>query len=377
VKTATIVRSQAFATQGEILTLSSWQGLELINPRLLLAAWVATCLVFAATTVGAASKCILVKVADWPVRLERNQLVVDGAINGQKIGVTLDTGAETMILRSAADRLGLTRRQLMGVRLFGIGGESHVDEAVVEEFKIGESTHKNLRMLVAGELDFGDRIDAIVGEDFLGQADVEFDLPHHAVRLFQPKDCEGVLLAYWAAQGANEIAMEPFYSDEPRIVVMVQINGQPTRALLDSGAYASVLDKWAAERLGITPDSPGVLAGGKSGGLGGKSVDFWIAPLQSFSIDGETIRDTTIRFADLWKDATYTAGSRLPRKIEGTPTMLLGADFLRAHRVFVAHSQRKVYFTYEGGPVFQTTRPPGPRSARPAAENPEPSTGGK
>jgi hypothetical protein len=33
--------------------------------------------------------------------------------------------------------------------------------------------------------------------------------------------------------------------------------------------------------------------------------------------------------------------------------MLLGADFLRAHRVYVAHSQRRMYFTYEGGPVFQ------------------------
>jgi tetratricopeptide (TPR) repeat protein len=33
--------------------------------------------------------------------------------------------------------------------------------------------------------------------------------------------------------------------------------------------------------------------------------------------------------------------------------MLLGADFLRAHRVLVAHSQGKMYFTYAGGPVFR------------------------
>ena len=32
--------------------------------------------------------------------------------------------------------------------------------------------------------------------------------------------------------------------------------------------------------------------------------------------------------------------------------MILGVDFLRAHRVYVAHSQRKVHFTYVGGPVF-------------------------
>ena len=53
------------------------------------------------------------------------------------------------------------------------------------------------------------------------------------------------------------------------------------------------------------------------------------------------------------------------------PTMLLGADFLRAHRVLVAHSQRKMYFTYEGGPVFQpraaeARRGTPPESAKPA-----------
>jgi hypothetical protein len=36
--------------------------------------------------------------------------------------------------------------------------------------------------------------------------------------------------------------------------------------------------------------------------------------------------------------------------------MLLGVDFLKAHRVFVAHSQRKIYFTYVGGPIFERAK---------------------
>src|SRR5205814_9303495 len=126
----------------------------------------------------------------------------------------------------------------------------------------------------------------------------------------------------------------------------VQVNGQPMRAQLDSGSRTSILDKSATEQLGITPDSPGVVANAKGGGLGAKSVEFWSAPLQSFAIGNETIRDTTIQFADLLKDATYTpTGSHLPRRVQGTPSVLLGADFLRAHRVLVAHSQHKLYFT--------------------------------
>jgi hypothetical protein len=32
--------------------------------------------------------------------------------------------------------------------------------------------------------------------------------------------------------------------------------------------------------------------------------------------------------------------------------MLIGSDFLRAHRVYIAHSQGKLYFSYVGGTVF-------------------------
>ena len=38
--------------------------------------------------------------------------------------------------------------------------------------------------------------------------------------------------------------------------------------------------------------------------------------------------------------------------------MLLGYDFLRSHRVLVAHSQHRIYFTYSGGPVFARAPPP-------------------
>jgi len=345
----------------------------------LFAALLAAGFALATGTAAAASNCKMLQIADWPVRPGRGIPVVDGAINGQKIGVLLDTGSGTsLIVRSSAERLGLSRQETRGLRVFGIGGETHAQATIVDEFSIGEVTRKNLPFMVAGERDLGKYLDVILGEDFFDQIDVEFDLGHNSVKLFQPKDCEGVSLAYWATQGASEVAMESFLNAGRRIVVQVQVNGQPMQALLDSGSHTSVLDKSTAGQLGITPDSPGVVASAKGGGVGAKSVEFWSAPLQSFTIGNETIRDTPIEFADLWKDATYTpTGSHLPRKVDGTPAVLLGADFLRAHRVLVAHSQRKVYFTYEGGPVFQTTGAPRPRNAPPAAENAKPSTSEK
>ena len=348
--------------------------MKLIKLRHFLAAWVAASLVFAASTVGAASKCTLVKVADWPIRLERNRVMVDGAINGQKIGIILDTGAQrSLILRSATERLRLTRQEVRGYRMFGVGGETHVEAASIDEFSVGSLTRKNWRVIVAGERDFGGDAAFLLGEDLFYQLDIEFDLAHRAVRLFQPKDCDGVSLAYWATDGVSEVTIEAVYEAQPQILLTVQINGQPVQALLDSGAAASVLNKPEAARLGVTPDSPGVVARGSGSGLGGKSVDFWIGPFQSVIIGNEAIKDTNIGFAELWRGAApVPIGSHLPETAGWTPSMLLGADFLNAHRLFIAHSQRKLYFTYEGGPVFQ---PKAPAEAR-RAPTPESDTKG-
>jgi tetratricopeptide (TPR) repeat protein len=49
--------------------------------------------------------------------------------------------------------------------------------------------------------------------------------------------------------------------------------------------------------------------------------------------------------------------------------MLLGDDFFLSHRVYVANSQHKLYFTYNGGPVFALNAP-GKGPATPAAAKP-------
>jgi len=40
----------------------------------------------------------------------------------------------------------------------------------------------------------------------------------------------------------------------------------------------------------------------------------------------------------------------------GDPEMLLGADFLSAHHVLLALSQRRMYFTYNGASLFPSTK---------------------
>jgi hypothetical protein len=244
----------------------------------------------------------------------------------------------------------LVRYKAPGYRAFGVGGETAAEAVTIDEFRIGQAARKNWRVLVAGEHDFSGDVGFILGQDFFQQVDVEFDLANNAVRLYETKDCEAASLAYWTTD-ASMVPMEAGVE----IRLTVSIDGKPVRALLDSGTSFSVLATPDAARLGVTPQTPGVVAGGCVTGLGKKRVDSWIAPFQSFAIGNELIRNPSLRFAELWQHMTYTeTGSRLPTNfaLAGQPDMLLGADFLRAHRVLIAHSQRKMYFSYAGGTVF-------------------------
>jgi len=284
------------------------------------------------------------------VQTARERAILDGHINGKKAGIFVDTGAWTsLIQRAAAIRLGLERTPARGWIVRGVGGETMAELATIDELRIGEATRRGWRVLVAGEHDLGRDISLILGDDFFEQVDVEFDIPHSAIRLFQPQGCDGVSIAYWAKSGAGEVGIEP----GTRIFVRVTIDGHPVRAMLDSGAGRSALALPVARAIGRTPDSPDVQPAGCSAGIGKDLVDSWIAPFETFTIGDETIRNPRLYLTELWKDSSTRTGSRLdPGRSEEPAEMLLGFDFLKTHRVLVSRSQRKLYFTYEGGMVF-------------------------
>ena len=233
--------------------------------------------------VAAAASCKLATVAEWPVRTERNVLLVDGAVNGQPARVLLDTGAtRTLLFRAAATRFNVARTDARRDRMFGVGGETKVEIAFLNEFRVGELKRAPYRMMIAGDRDFG--ADVILGEDFLSLVDVEFDLAHNVVRLFQPQDCDGVALAYWAtaATTVGEVAFDAVQVTNPQIMLDVALDGKKISALLDSGASLSVLDKPAAALLGVTPETPGVIVAGKNAGLGGKLLPVWRSAVPDF-----------------------------------------------------------------------------------------------
>lgn len=315
---------------------------------------IGVCALLAASTAHAGA-CHLQTVGEINVTADGPTMVADGQVNGQPIRLTIDTGSEmTMLFRDSARKLHLALRGEGGDESADIGGERRVYSAQVKSFQVGGAEMRNAELVVTGK-SLGDT-EGVVGEPFLTQTDVEFDLAHGKVRFFRPEGCDGDQVVYWgAAYSVLPLERTPL----AELLVKVKVNGAPVLAQLDTGSDISVLTRGGAARAGLSPSSKGVERGGKISGAGHEKITAYIGDFDSFSFGEETIRHTKLWIADLFHaNKEYDpAMSAIPVKLVDTPDMLIGADFFKSHRVYVSMQQHKVYASYVGGPAFAAADP--------------------
>jgi tetratricopeptide (TPR) repeat protein len=292
-----------------------------------------------------AADCQLVKVAELPVTMAGLRPLVPAKINGKDALFLVDSGAFYSVLNAdAVPKYDLkTYAAPMGFYIQGIGGRQEARVSKVSEFTYAGIPLKNIEFLVSGG-GYAPGASGIIGQNLLAASDVEFDLANGVIRLFRTKDCSRANLAYWSAGKALSIlTIEDQSPLKPHIIAPLQLDGHWIRATFDTGASTSVVSRAAAARMGIRPSSEGVTAGGLSSGFGSKLLETSIASFASVGIGDEEIKNTRLRVAAM--ELTET-------------DMLVGDDFFLSHRVMVARSQHKLYFTYSGGPVFRLDQQP-------------------
>lgn len=296
------------------------------------------CLGFLAllTPTSWADGCKLGDYGTLPVEMLNGQATTIVKINGSDTRFVLDTGAAfNFMSRATALSLGLRLQPApFGYRMSGVGGSVGVDFTRVMSFGVLDATIKRVAFLVGGtDMGYG-----LLGANLLDVADLEADLAHGKMTLFKPDHCKNAALAYWTKDGRYEVADidSPADEQDQRTFVKVLINGKPLRALLDSGAYATALSRRAAERVGIELKESEARKDDAIG-VGGKSVKTWIVPIDSYSVGTETIQHSKMLVLD---------------EDMGDTDVLLGVDFFLAHHMYIANSQKKIYFTYNGGRVF-------------------------
>lgn len=294
--------------------------------------------VSAMTPAHAESKCKIMEMLRLPVTIVDASPTVPVTINGQKLQLIADSGAFFSTLSPGmAAELGLRLHPApFGLYLSGIGGDADVNLANVADFGLGGHVFHKVDFLVGGS-EVGEG--GVMGQNVLGLADVEYDLPDGVISLMKPEHCYHASLAYWAKGKPFSVAdIEPASKEDRHTAGSVWLDGVRLRAIFDTGASRSTLTLHAAKRLGFDPDSPEAEDAGYISGIGRRGVRSWIAPFASLKLgDNEEIRKIRLRVSDI-DDADFD--------------MLIGADFFLSHRVYVSNAQHKLYFSYVGGPVF-------------------------
>ena len=296
--------------------------------------------------------CEMNKIASLPVTRHGSSIFVPVKIEGQELLFLIDTASRhSWMLHAGADVLG--KKVLLTT-----GGRQH-DEIHFMTTRVGEASiglwgKKDFDIDVRdGPVNFGlPRAVGVLGLDVLSGFDVEFDVKGAQVNLFVPQGCEAANLAYWS-DSYNAVDMVRL-SNSPEIFALAKVNGQDLIAGFRSTITYSGLFQDAAERVGVKPESPGVIRVAEVAVAAGQTMTVWRASFDSFSLDQEVIKPAVLSFnGRVIKDrgGLRVTGERVARGGE-TYDMTIGADFIASHRILFSNSQRKIYFTYASGPPF-------------------------
>ncbi len=296
---------------------------------------------FAALAAGpaaAAGACHVGIIAELPVTMSGEQPTVPARINGHDVRFVADSGAFfSLISPASAAEFDLKLLPAPFLEVEGVGGNVRAFVTTVKTFTHAGVDIPRVDFIVGGS-DTGRGTVGLLGQNILRLADVEYDLANGVIRLMRPKDCGDRVLAYW-------ITTEPFSAlpigqtspSSPHTTAAATVNGANNRHPYDSGAAMSIHSLAGARRAGIAIHGHDAIDGGLVSGLGRRSIQTWIVPVASFKIGGEEIRNTRLRVGDTGLPDTE---------------MTLGDDFFLSHHIYVANGQGKLYFTYNGGPVF-------------------------
>lgn len=311
-----------------------------MSPRSLQRILLASAVVFSS---GASAACHYTEIATLPLQLESTGAPsIEVRLNNEAVTMLADTGfRRTAFSKQAIDHQQLhimhekpvDPLELVHVRQNALSVRP--DSVVIGPLRANQSYFTVLSYEPIQQ--YG----GIVGADYLLRNDLEIALANKKMTMFKGEGCQDKALAYWDAEALEAPLQRP--AGFAAALVKVKLNGKSTWALIDTGAPYSMVDVDFARRINVTSDSAGTVAVANFVRRDGASDPMWSAPFDSFSVGDETIKNPHFAVIDIIKPGYSEAE---------VPGMVLGRDFLRAHRILLSLEQERMYFSYLGGPVF-------------------------
>ena len=259
------------------------------------------------------------------------------SVNGVPGTFILDTGASlSVVTPDAVQRFGLALDEWTATTMRGVGGLERRRNADPRSVELGgvalhrRSLAKDVTLRVATlprSVVGGRQIDGLLGRDFMSVFDLELDFSERHLTLYDVHDCSGRFLPWTDAY----LSVPVENPTESALVVPVELDGVPLRALLDSGAGQTMVAGAGMARLGLGLDR---LQGDTSkvvSGMGPHTVTGWQHQFREFRIGGETFAAPRFLVA--------------PIQLSPISDMLLGADWLMGRRVWISYATNQLFAT--------------------------------
>jgi hypothetical protein len=305
----------------------------------------------AAAAMGLASSaqaaCALKQIASIPITFVNNTPMVEVSINGKPAHLRFTLSDHPSLWGSAVESFGLTtsRPPAGPVTAYGLGGKSEVMIASVRELKFSELSVSNIKMMIIS----GARLDGEDGQFSLlltgvsmrsADVGIELDFPHGVVRLLMEEKCKGEQVVYWG--GGYSVVGVDDYGHFP-----VKLNGHLVRGVLGPGDEVSIISPRGARFAGVDLRAAGHMPMGMLADQPVNPVEVSISTFSQFTVGDETIKNAALAIGD-----TSPNDNERSVNYEAVASVVLGSDFARSHRIYIARSQSKIYFSYVGGAVF-------------------------
>jgi hypothetical protein len=270
-----------------------------------------------------------------PLDLADGHILVTVQVNDVPATFVLDTGAErTLMGEDVVRRIGLERDGWVASAVRGIAGIEQRPNALPRSLRLGAIVLR--RRTVTGDTSVtvgplpvdaigGRPIAGLLGRDFLAPFDLDLDLPARRMTLYDVAGCAAWFLP-WTTPYAAIPASTPIGA---ALVVPVLVDGRPLRALVDSGASASLITASGMFRLGLEPALLARDPGGNGSGVGPASVPMRLHRFAELRVGPETTRDAAIWVA--------------PVHVVPIVDMLLGADWLASRRVWLSFATKQMF----------------------------------
>lgn len=251
--------------------------------------------------------------------------VADASLNGVSVPMVIDTGASaSFVTPQAVHRVGLAVSKKADIPGYGAGGPTRSRTAEIKDFRLGPHLHGRISMPVTGLADRATArevyLGGAIGNNVLGQFDLDIDLAQSRITLAPPNACgKPDIKASTQKTSPHRIHYRRAVTGSPEFPVTV--DGIRFEAILDTGSTRTVMPRSLFEKSGLAAHAVGPIAKIGTLSAGAKRVIMSFYRLHRAQIAGID-----------WPDPVIAVGGDSGRIGD---FLIIGNDFTRYHRITI------------------------------------------